>query len=56
MLTVSDRDHRAPMAGARSTSDRLIRRDVVVLRWPDDGDEVDRLAAARLPRLLLVEL
>jgi two-component system OmpR family response regulator len=33
----------------------LTRRDVVVLRWPDDAEEVDRLAAARLPRLLLVE-
>jgi hypothetical protein len=41
--------------GARPTSERLTRRDVVVLRWPDDAAEVDRLAAARLPRLLLVE-
>ena len=29
-------------------------RDVVVLRWPDDRVEVDRLAAIRAPRLLLV--
>ena len=29
-------------------------RDVVVLRWPDDKVEVDRLAAVRAPRLLLV--
>jgi len=43
------------IAGARPTSDWLARRDVVVLRWPDDIAEVDRLAAARLPRLLLVE-
>ena len=30
------------------------KRDVVVLRWPEDADEVRRLAARRLPRLLLV--
>jgi hypothetical protein len=30
------------------------RRNVVVLRWPEDASEVVRLAARRLPRLLLV--
>lgn len=49
-----DREH-AGGVGARPTSDRLTRRDVVVLRWPDDVAEVERLAAGRLPRLLLVE-
>src|SRR5712692_4956114 len=52
---MSERAHGGEIAGARRTSDRLVRRDVVVLRWPDDIAELDRLAAARLPRLLLVE-
>jgi len=43
------------MVMARPLSDRLVRRDVVVLRWPDEAPEVERLAAAHLPRLLLVE-
>jgi DNA-binding response OmpR family regulator len=29
--------------------------DVVVLRWPDERDQLPRLADARVPRLLLVE-
>jgi DNA-binding response OmpR family regulator len=28
--------------------------DVVVIRWPEDRDEADRLAGGRVPRLLLV--
>ena len=33
----------------------LLHRDVVLLRWPSEAHEVERLASARLPRLLLVE-
>ncbi len=54
VATVTDRTLWDGIAGARPTSE-VARRDVVVLRWPDDSAEVDRLAAARLPRLLLVE-
>jgi two-component system OmpR family response regulator len=40
---------------ARPTSERLIKRDVVVVQWPDDAAAVLRLAASHLPRLLLVQ-
>ena len=36
------------------TADGPTRRDVVVLRWPDDTAAAARLAAAHTPRLLLV--
>lgn len=37
------------------SSERVVDHDIVVLRWPEEEAAVERLAAAGVPRLLLVE-
>ena len=44
-----------PTSGSHDTSDTYRYDDVAVVRWPSGQEERRRLAAAGLPRLLLVE-